>query len=62
LQKVYQSGDDISAAETSDSLAEKLASGLGPVAAIAETPIPEAEILFAADQMPAGTANLKIFG
>jgi hypothetical protein len=53
--QLYQSGDGISAAETSDLLAERLATGLGPVEAIAETPVPEAGILFAADQMPAVT-------
>ena len=41
LAGLYQSGDDLSAAQTSNAMINKFSKGIDPAAAIAETPIPQ---------------------
>jgi hypothetical protein len=69
LQKVgqvaalYQTGDDISAAHTTNIVANKLSAGINPIIAIEETPIPEPEISFATaggtEPLSAGELEVK---
>jgi hypothetical protein len=41
LAGLYQSGDDLSAAQTSNAVIDKLSTGIDPAVAISETPIPQ---------------------
>jgi hypothetical protein len=63
VAELYQRGDDISAAHTTDVVSNKLVAGIDPALAIEETPIPEPEITFVttgeAEPLSSGELHVK---
>jgi hypothetical protein len=55
LAALYESGNDVAATETSNSIANKITGGTEPASAITETSIPEQQISFDLDQMSGET-------
>jgi hypothetical protein len=61
LAALYESGNDATATEISNLIANRVAQGTEPSMAIIETPIPEHEIRFTMDQMSVETEPLATY-